>query len=618
MGKTETIGIILITLVLFVWMYFNTPKQPPRTQQQTEQTVQSNNVNPAPSRGSSQGKGSGEAGTGEKGNPSERIPPGQSDTTAMRTYGTVFALLTEGTPKTITVRTSLYTAILTTEGGMLKSWTLTNYNTWRGKRVELVSYEHKGDYSLLFQSMDGKLIDTKDLYFDSPYQNGEVVTLSDSQEYRISFTIDVGDSAEIIRRFSFKGGIYNFGSEVVFRNMDRYIANYEYQVTWEHGLNYTEENSVDESSFSTAYAYIGGEAATLEASKLNETAKQELSGNTGWISQTTKYFTAAIVPKGKSADGAYLQGIEMRAPDNGLIRSYYTALQMRFEGQPYQDDSFMVYVGPLDYRVLKSYNVGLEETVGLGWRWLIRPIGEYLMLPAFQFIHSFIPNYGVAIIIFSILLKLLLNPLTASSMKSMRKMQALQPMMNEIKEKYKEDPQKMNQAVMNLYKEYKINPMGGCLPMLLQMPILYALWAIFRSNIALRQSNFVWWIKDLSIPDTILRLPFTIPIIGMSQVSGLALLMAITMFVQQKMSVKDPRQQFMVWFMPVFFWILFNNFPAGLNLYYFVFNILSIGQQFLMNKKPQEQLLVKPVPVKKGKIRPPRPPMGNRFMRRNM
>lgn len=428
--------------------------------------------------------------------------------------------------------------------------------------------------------------------------------------------MNVGDSSEIIKEFSFKGGVYDFGSDIVLRNMDQYIANYEYQVTWENGLNYTELNSVDESSFSTAYAYIGGETSTLEASKPNETAKQELSGNTGWVSQTTKYFTAAIVSRGKPADGAYLLGSETKAPDNGLIRSYYTALQMKFDGQPYQADSFMVYVGPLDYRILKSYNVGLEETVGLGWRWLIRPIGEYVMLPAFQFIHSFIPNYGVAIIIFSILLKLLLNPLTASSMKSMRKMQALQPMMNEIKEKYKEDPQKMNQAVMNLYKEYKISPMGGCLPMVIQMPILYALWAIFRSNIALRQSNFFWWIKDLSVPDTILHLPFTIPILGMSQISGLALLMAATMFVQQKMSVKDPRQQFMVWFMPVFFWILFNNFPAGLNLYYFVFNILSIGQQYLMNKKPQGEILVKPVPAKKAK--PGRPPMGNRFMRRNM
>ena len=616
MGKTETIGIILITLVLFVWMYFNTPKQPLQTQQQTEQSqqAQGNGVNHVTSPEKLSGKSSEEKNKSS----SQQIYPVQSDTAALRTYGKFFAPLAKGIAKAITIKTSLYTAVLTSQGGMLKSWSLAKFNTWRGKPVELINYDHKGDYSLLFQATDGKLIDTKGLYFDSPYHDGEVITLSNGQSYKVSFTANVGDSAQIIREFSFKGGVYDFGSMVVLHNMDQYIANYQYQVTWEHGLNYTEENSVDESSFSTAYAYIGGEASTLEASKVDEAAKQEFSGNTGWISQTTKYFTAAIVPEGKPADGAYLEGTETRAFDNGLIRSYYTALQMRFEGQSYQADSFMVYVGPLDYHILKSYNVGLEETVGLGWRWIIRPISEYLMLPTFQFIHSFIPNYGVAIIILSILLKILLNPLTVSSMKSMRKMQALQPMMNEIKEKYKEDPQKMNQAVMNLYKEYKINPMGGCLPMALQMPILYALWAIFRSNIALRQSNFVWWIKDLSVPDTILHLPFTVPIIGMSQISGLALLMAVTMFVQQKMSIKDPRQQFMIWFMPVFFWILFNNFPAGLNLYYFVFNLLSIGQQYLMNTKPQEELLVKPAAVKKEKIRPPRPPVGNRFMRRNM
>ncbi len=613
MGKTETIGIILITLVLFVWMYFNTPKQQPRTQQQTEQTqaVQGKDSSEVRPSGVSAGRLVGE-GTASS---NKGI---LSDTTAVNIYGKTFIPLTTGTAKTITIKTHLYTAVLTTEGGMLRSWVLTKFNTWRGKPVQLINYAYNGDYSLLFQSTDGKLIDTKDLYFTSPYHDGDVVTLADSQGFEVSFTANVGDSAQIIREFTFKGGSYDFVSSIVFRNMDLYIANYEYQVTWEHGLNYTEENSVDESSFSSAYAYSGGETTTLEASKPNETAKQELSGNTNWVSQTSKYFTSAIVPKGGLGDGAYLLGTETKAPDNGLIRSYYTALQMKFGGQPYQADSFMVYIGPLDYHVLKSYNVGLEETVGLGWRWLIRPIGEYVMLPAFQFIHTFIPNYGIAIIIFSVLLKLLLNPLTATSMKSMRKMQALQPMMNEIKEKYKEDPQKMNQAVMNLYKEYKINPMGGCLPMALQMPILYALWAIFRSNIALRQSNFVWWIKDLSIPDTIVHLPFTVPFFGMNQISGLALLMAITMFVQQKMSVKDPRQQFMVWFMPVFFWLLFNNFPAGLNLYYFVFNILSIGQQYLMNKKPQEELLVKPVPTKKDKSKPTRPPMGNRYMRRNM
>ncbi|MFZ1081282.1 MAG: membrane protein insertase YidC [Candidatus Kryptoniota bacterium] len=613
MGKTETIGIILITLVLFVWMYLNSPKQQPSTQRPaaTEQTVQPGQPNISPEQVN---HGTAETSAGENESTSGSSTALQEDTTALRLYGKTFAPLTQGAAKTITIRTNLYEAVLTTQGGMIKDWSLKEFKTWRGKPVELVNYEHDGDFNLFFQTMDGKLIDTKDFYFDSPYHDGQVVTLSDSQTYKLDFSISLGDSSGIIREYMFKGGNYDFGSVVILKNMDRYIANYEYQVTWEHGLNYTEENSVDESSFSTSYAYTGGETVTLDANKVDQTAKQELSGNVNWVSQSTKYFTVALVSKGKPADGAYMRGTEQRVPSNGLVKSYYTALQLRFDGQPYQADSLMLYIGPLDYRVLRSYNVGLEETVGLGWRWLIRPIAEYIMLPSFQFIHSFVPNYGLVIIIFSILLKLLLNPLTASSMKSMKKMQALQPMMNEIKEKYKEDPTKMNQAVMNLYKEYKINPMGGCLPMLLQMPILYALWAIFRSNIALRQSNFFWWIKDLSIPDTIVRFSFNVPFIGLSQISGLALLMAVTMFVQQKMSIKDPRQQFMVWFMPIMFWLLFNNFPSGLNLYYFVFNLLSIGQQYLMNKKPTEELLVKPTATKKP--RPTRPSLGNRAMRR--
>jgi YidC/Oxa1 family membrane protein insertase len=203
-------------------------------------------------------------------------------------------------------------------------------------------------------------------------------------------------------------------------------------------------------------------------------------------------------------------------------------------------------------------------------------------------------------------------------MKSMRKMQALQPMMEEIKEKYKEDQQKMNQAIMNLYKEYKINPMGGCLPMFLQLPILYALWGIFRGNIALRQSDFVWWIKDLSIPDTILRLPFTLPFFGMNQISGLATLMALAQFIQMKMTTTDPRQKMMIYFMPVMMWLIFNNLPSGLNLYYFVYNLMAIGQQYILNRKPMEEMLVKATPKKKDRpTKPPRPVMGNRAMRRN-
>ena len=152
---------------------------------------------------------------------------------------------------------------------------------------------------------------------------------------------------------------------------------------------------------------------------------------------------------------------------------------------------------------------------------------------------------------------------------------------------------RMNQAIMNLYKDYGVNPAGGCLPLLLQLPIMYALYAVFRGAIELRQAAFIWWITDLSIPDVIYRLPFPLPILGIQDISGIALIMGITMFIQTKMTTKDPRQKTMVWIMPIMMTLLFNGFPSGLNLYYAIFNILAIGQQVLINKQDDDEPLRK-------------------------
>ncbi len=220
--------------------------------------------------------------------------------------------------------------------------------------------------------------------------------------------------------------------------------------------------------------------------------------------------------------------------------------------------------------------------VNLGWKYGIRQIGEYFMLPIFKFIHRFVPNYGVSIIIFSIIMKFLLYPLTIQQMRSAQRMQLLAPELEKIREKYKDDNLKQQQEIMKLYGDYGINPAGGCLPMLLQMPILIALWQLLRSSIDLRQSEFVLWITDLSVPDEIINFGFSI--LGISHISGLALLMGITMFFQQKLTITDPRQKGLIYIMPVMFTLMFSYFPSGLNLYYFMFNLLSIGQQIYINK----------------------------------
>jgi YidC/Oxa1 family membrane protein insertase len=210
------------------------------------------------------------------------------------------------------------------------------------------------------------------------------------------------------------------------------------------------------------------------------------------------------------------------------------------------------------------------------------------------------------IIVFAFLIRMILWPLSIPQIKSSRKMQLLQPKITELREQYKDDQKKQQMETMALYREYGINPVGGCLPLVLQLPILYALWSTLRASIELRQADFILWIHDLSTPDIIINLPFTVPVLG-DELSGLALIMGATLFIQQKMMISDPRQKALVYVMPLVLTLAFNHFPSGLNLYYLVFNLLSIGQQVYLtklskNKTSLEDLRAEAKTKKKGRI----------------
>jgi len=572
MNRNTIIGFILIGLVLMIWMWMNAPppqqKLAPATDSVSAKKIQIDSSRTAP----------------------------VSPTTVQigeEPMGKYFSRLTQGKEKFVEVQTDQYRARISTRGGSIQRWELTRFKTWDQHPVNLVNLSDSGDFNLLFYSADGKLINTKNLYFDLKYANSSVISLAKQDSIKVDFILNVTAKSRIIKTLIFYGDQFSFDAAYRFEGMENIISNFEYQVTWESGLRYAEQNSIDESNSAMTYAFSGGELTELDAGKLNEPVKQNISGRVAWVATRNKYFALAIIPRAKESQGAYLEGVRIQAPDNGAKENYSLALKMSFQGNALETDRFTVFLGPLDFDVMKSYKLGLDQIMSLGAAWIIRPISEYVIIPLFLFLRLFIPNYGFVLIVFSIIIKIVLYPLTRSSMKSMQKMQALQPMMNEAREKYKDDPQKMNQQVMRLYKEYGVNPAGGCLPLILQLPILYALWAVFRSTIELRQASFVWWIHDLSIPDVITKLPFRVPIFGMDEISGLALLMGVTMFIQQKMSVKDPRQKMMVWMMPVMMTLLFNSFPAGLNLYYFIFNLLSIGQQAWMNKQHKDEPLRK-------------------------
>jgi YidC/Oxa1 family membrane protein insertase len=579
MDKQATIGFILIGIVLVAWMWLQAPQVPPQAparQDSTHAAAQDTIKKPSP--------------------PAQTRADTVSRIDAPSQF---FASRRQGTERILTIRTDLYTAELSTRGGLLRTWELTKYLTWDKRPVQLVDYASGGDFSLLFTSSDGKLVNTRAFFFDIAGAPGNVIDLTGGGTASVDMVLPIATGGRIVKRFTFTNGTYQFDVDLTMEGAASVVSNFEYQIVWEHGLRYAEQNSVDESGFTGAEALSGGEMVEIDARTPGEPQKLDVTGATSWVSTHTKYFTLAMLAEEGKTQGAYLEGHAAAAPNNGLVETYTVALKMPYRGGAGESSKVQVYLGPMDYRTLRNYGRGLDQTISLGARWIIRPIAQYFMIPLFEFLHSFIANYGLVILLFSVIIKVILHPLTRTSMRSMRKLQALQPMMNEIREKYKGDTEKMGQAQMNLYKEYGINPASGCLPLLLQMPILFALYQVFRSTIGLRQAEFVGWITDLSIPDAIVHLPFTVPFFGITQISGITLAMGATMFVQQRMTPTDPRNKAMVWLMPLLFMLMFNNLPSGLNLYYFIFNLLSIGQQYLFNRQHKDEPLRKVEPKKK-------------------
>lgn len=582
MDKQSTIAFILIGIILIIWLYLNNPTPPPPQKLPIDTTVV------------------------HKDTVVEKIKTQIVETEPKDTATTTALLQNIKKPENIiTIETDLAKIELTSKGARIRKYYLKKYETWYhdkvdesdfyNRHVQLVNPQNGGDFNIIFVSKDGKLVNTSNFDF-IPSSKDYYYKLSGSDSLVLSYSFISNDNRIIKKTFVFYGNNYAANVDIELENLEDIISSYRYDVVWSNGINFTEKNSVDEANHSNASIYAGEEHTILDAVHDGEKYTKDINGKVDWVSVHSKYFTVILSPNNPSDDGgAYIEGTRKQNLF-GVRENYSASLKVPFKNQKYQKDSFKLYLGPIDYDVLKSYGKNFQIIVDFGsffgLKFIIRPISEYVLLPLLRFLHSFIPNYGVVIIIFSIIVKIALHPLTRQSMKSMKKMQLLQPKINELKEKYKDDPQRIQKETMKLYSTYGINPMGGCLPILLQMPILIALWSLFNVVIDIRQKPFILWINNLSAPDTIYRLPFKIPLFNIDIISGLALLLGITMFIQQKQSIKDPSQKALVYIMPVMFTLMFMSFPSGLNLYYFMFNLFSIAQQYYINKKKNDVELV--------------------------
>jgi len=441
-----------------------------------------------------------------------------------------------------------------TEGGLLVSCKLKGYKLTGNGPVELIPEGGGGGGISIYHG--GELIDLRGVEF-APSADSLIVGPGEAGS--ISFVADVGGGRRVEKRFSLRYDSYILGADLKFEGFGG--AGSSYLLHWDGGIANTERKGIDFRMLK-AFTYMGGELEKFDASK-PEGVSDTRSGLLDWVAVRNKYFLVAIIPKESREFEVGLYGVERK---DLSWKRYDISLKSDIEDGVWVRN--MVYIGPQIYDELKSLSLRLEEVMDLGNKWF-RPIAK-LILKLFLLLHRAIPNYGVVIIIFSLIIKVLVYPLTHKSFSATARMQELQPKLAEIRQKYKNDPQKMNREMMKLYKEHGVSPLGGCLPMLLQLPVFFALFAVFRNTIELRQAEFMLWIKDLSQPDPYYVLP---------------ILMGITMFIQQKMTVKDPKQMTMVYVMPVVMTFLFMKFASGLVLYWTMFNVLTLVQQSIFKGK---------------------------------
>ncbi|MDP4198164.1 MAG: membrane protein insertase YidC [Bacteroidota bacterium] len=563
-----TIGVSLIILIFAGWLYMMSEQQAKIAKNQPKPVAADTTRSTAPTD-TSQVTHETEASHG--------ATASQKSDTASGIFASAAAV-----PEVFkTVETPLFTATISSHGGAISSFVLKHYLTWDKKPLDLVDpTEHQGaDINLRFVTSDGKLAQTNNFPFIlDPKPN--VLAEGDSITFSAFYRLDSGRSIEKV--FHFSGKNYLVGIEYKLNGLENSVSGYHYTAALDNPLPFVEQRSQDDLTNAKVFAGIAGEIEDLAVSKAKQSESKSVNGDITYAGMRNQYFEKAMMPVGMKSIGALLTAKADTVAGGAIVAKYMASINVPIGRTSKEDLAFNLYFGPLEYDRISALGVGLDQSMYFGWP-VVRPIAVHLLMPFFLWLHGFITNWGLVIIVFSIVIKLVTIPLSTGQMRSMRKMQVLAPMVTEVRDKYKDDQKKMNEEMMKLYRTYGVNPAGGCLPMVLQMPILFALYQVLKNVIQLRQAPFALWITDLSTPDFVIHLGKNIPLLP-DAISGLTLFLVATMFLQQFFMVTDPRQKMMAYIMPFMFLFMFNNLPSGVALYYFMFNIFGLAQQFYLTK----------------------------------
>jgi len=489
-----------------------------------------------------------------------------------------------------------------TLGGRPYTVQLKKYQTHDSLPVHLFS----GD-STLFELQffaDNRAINTGELYFTPEIKK---LTNDEGRSYQqLTMKMAISESASISYVYKMYDGDYMIDFDMRLLGLDQYRTDrMEFKVDFYAPSQ--EKGYQNEAMYTSLfYKYHGGDIESFKSRSKKELEDVTESTRIKWIAYSHQFFSTILVAD-EYFEGAYM--MQQRFNDPGkYVRHYSSAIDMPFDRTSDQNIGMRLYFGPNNFTSLKSYgDMGLENVVTVGGS-MIRWINAFVVIPIFNWLNNWINNFGIIILLLTLIIKTALFPLTYKSYKSQAVMRVLKPQVDEIGERYpkKEDAMKKQQATMDLYKKAGANPMGGCLPMLLQFPILYAMFRFFPTSIELRQQGFLW-AHDLSTYDSIFDLPFTIPMYG-DHVSLFTLLMTVTTMLSMRWNNQAsagtsqmPGMKTMMYIMPVMFMFILNNFSAGLTYYYFLANLITLGQNLVFKSFIDEEKILKKINSKKNK-----------------
>ncbi|MFO7667515.1 MAG: membrane protein insertase YidC [Desulfobacterales bacterium] len=476
-------------------------------------------------------------------------------------------------PRVIKIKTPYYSVDIDEKGAAITSFMLAKYKETTNSdspNKEIIPKElERGTVIARFagQSVPGleSAIFTSDI-------KSESIDISEGEK-EVLFYWKSENGVIIEKKYSFSSGTYIIGLTVNIINGSSEPIKDSLMVS----LNSYYPDTKSAAGFEGPSALLNNSLEQVSLKDIED--KGVYTGTLKWIAVQDRYFMSSLIPKIPVETN-----MRLFLKDKKFLEAQYVNPQKEIQPGSQEQVEFNLFFGPKSLKLLKSLGQDLNLAINFGWfDFLAKPFLYFM-----NFLYGFIPNYGVAIILLTVVTKIIFWPLGSKSYKSMNEMKKIQPLLAEIKEKYGNDKKRMNEEVMGLYKTYKINPMGGCLPMVAQIPVFFALYRMLYETIELRHAPFLLWIKDLSAPDRLFHFTFSIPFMEPPYgIPVLTIIMGATMFLQQKMTptVGDPTQAKMMMILPFVFTVIFVNFSAGLVLYWLINNVLSILQQYIISRK---------------------------------